>query len=65
MISETQSPEPLVRAVMEGPAMRRVLGEIAQALQGLQFGDVTVLIQNGGVVRIERNEKTRLFRARP
>jgi hypothetical protein len=42
--------------------LRQILSEIAQALQGLQYGDVTVLVRDGGVVRIERTEKTRLFR---
>lgn len=65
IVTETQAVRPQAREILEGPVMRRVLAEIALALQDLQFGDVTVLIRDGGVVRIERNEKTRLFRAKP
>lgn len=36
------------------------LGYIAEALKGLQFGQLTVLVQDGIVVQIERTEKRRL-----
>lgn len=65
IVTETQAATPPAREILQGPAMRRLLGEIALALKDLQFGDVTVLIRDGGVVRIERNEKTRLFRGKP
>lgn len=32
---------------------------IADALQGLQFGHVTIMVQDGSVVLIERTEKRR------
>ena len=34
--------------------------EIADALRGLQFGQVTVIVQDGLVVQVERLEKRRL-----
>jgi hypothetical protein len=34
---------------------------IRGALQGLQFGAITIVVQHGRVVQIERHEKIRLF----
>jgi hypothetical protein len=36
--------------------------EIQEALQGLQYGSVTVVVQDGLVVQVERLEKRRLVR---
>ncbi len=36
--------------------------EIREALQGLQFGTVTIIVQDGVVVQIDRTEKRRLRR---
>jgi len=33
---------------------------VRAALRQLQFGSVTIVVQNGRVVQIDRNEKTRL-----
>jgi hypothetical protein len=38
----------------------RVFTHIRHALENLQFGTVTIVVQNGRVVQIERHEKTRL-----
>lgn len=39
------------------------LRRIGDALQGLRFGSVLAIVQDGVVVQIERNEKTRLDKA--
>ena len=39
-----------------------VIERIAEAIDGLRFGSVEVVIQNGQVVQIERKEKFRLDR---
>jgi hypothetical protein len=47
------------------PALDRVrdaLERIASALKGLKFGTVTVVVQDGVVVQVERTEKVRLER---
>lgn len=36
------------------------LRRIGEALHGLRYGSVTVIVQDGVVVQIERTEKTRL-----
>lgn len=36
------------------------LEHIAAALQGLQFGVVLIIVQDGVIIQIERTEKTRL-----
>jgi hypothetical protein len=44
---------------------RWALQQIEEALRGLQFGQVTVVVQDGVVVQVERTEKRRLRRATP
>ncbi len=41
--------------------MQRLL----RALEGIQFGSVEVIVQDGRVIQIERNEKTRFARPLP
>ncbi len=38
------------------------VSQIRAALDGLRFGTVTIIVQDGVVVQIERTEKTRLPR---
>ena len=38
------------------------LTHIEDALRGLQFGQVTVIVQDGVVVQVERTEKHRIHR---
>ncbi len=39
----------------------RVFTHIRHALENLQFGTVTIVVQNGRVVQIERHEKLRMI----
>jgi hypothetical protein len=41
------------------------LERIQDALRGLRFGTVTVIVQDGAVVQVERTEKLRLLRRAP
>ena len=41
------------------------LDRIHAALRGLRFGTVTLVVQDGVVVRVERTEKIRLQRREP
>lgn len=36
------------------------LGQVQRALKGLRYGTVTIIVQDGVVVQIDRTEKTRL-----
>jgi hypothetical protein len=38
------------------------LGKVRDALHGLRYGEVTVVVQDGVVVQVERTEKVRLSR---
>jgi hypothetical protein len=38
------------------------LGKVRDALHGLRYGEVTVVVQDGVVVQVERTEKVRLAR---
>jgi hypothetical protein len=41
-----------------------VLDRISEAVRGLRFGSVEIIVQDGRVVQIERTEKFRLDEAR-
>jgi hypothetical protein len=41
-----------------------VLDRVEEALLGLKFGQVTVIVQNGVVVQVERTDRMRLPRSR-
>ena len=42
--------------------LQPALDQIEQALKGLRFGQVTIIVQDGVVVQIDRLERTRLHR---
>jgi hypothetical protein len=53
--------------VANGPADRheQELQQIRDALRGLRFGSINVVVQDGVVVQIDRTEKRRLLRGTP
>jgi hypothetical protein len=46
-------------------ADRGALRYVEEALRGLQFGAVTIVVQDGVVVQVERTERRRFQRPRP
>jgi len=40
----------------------RAISQVRDALAGLRYGEVTVVVQDGVVVQVERTEKVRLNR---
>ncbi|HEX4130692.1 MAG TPA: YezD family protein [Pirellulales bacterium] len=57
----TQDPEDLPKSAgTERSRHEEALEQIRHALHGLRFGLVTVIVQDGVVVQIDRTEKTRL-----
>jgi hypothetical protein len=48
----------------EQESAAHALERIRDALRGLRFGTVTVIVQDGFVVQVERTEKLRLVRRR-
>ena len=40
----------------------RALDKVRDALSGLRYGEVTVVVQDGLVVQVERTEKVRIAR---
>jgi hypothetical protein len=54
------TPEP-ARA---GRDNRAALRHVEEALRGLQFGAVTIVVQDGVVVQVERTERRRFQRPR-
>ena len=59
--------DPLVadasRADAREPNLRWTWQNVEDALRGLQFGSVTLLVQDGVVVQVERTERKRYQRA--
>jgi hypothetical protein len=45
--------------------IRSALQQVEHALRGLQFGTVTVIVQDGVPIQVERTEKRRLKRREP
>lgn len=48
--------------ISEGGADEAEIRQIRHALKGLQFGTVTVIVQDGVVVQIDRTERHRVRR---
>jgi hypothetical protein len=40
------------------------LNRVRQALRGLEYGEISIVVQDGVVVQIERTERTRLRRSK-
>jgi hypothetical protein len=47
-------------ATKESPGAGNVMRQVEEALRGLRFGHVTVIVQDGAVAQIERTERKRL-----
>lgn len=43
-----------------GPLTDSVLSALSEALRGVRYGTVTVIVQDGRVVQIDRTERKRL-----
>ena len=52
----------LTAAVAQAPDREQELQHIREALQGLRYGAVHIIVQDGVVIQIERTEKHRLRR---
>jgi hypothetical protein len=46
------------------PESESALKRVAEALRGLRFGEVTLVVQDGVVVQLERTERLRVKRDR-
>ena len=44
------------------PPLDRAWPHIRQALQGLKFGEVSIAVQDGVVVQVERTERKRIHK---
>jgi len=50
------------RRDQENPDQAVAVAKVRDALDGLRYGQVTVVVQDGVVVQVERTEKVRLTR---
>jgi len=58
----TPDPTPSASEPVDAADRSSELEQIREALQGLRFGSVNVIVQDGVVVQIDRTEKKRLKR---
>lgn len=40
------------------------LNQVRQALRGLAYGEISIVVQDGAVIQIERTERTRIRRTK-
>jgi hypothetical protein len=52
-------------AILDERNARWALVQIEEALRGLQFGQVTIVVQDGVVVQVERTDRKRFQRTAP
>ena len=56
-----ETPSALRRAPAE---IDDALNHVRQALRGLEYGEISIVVQDGVVIQIERTERTRLRRSK-
>jgi hypothetical protein len=61
-MSESTSTEAAKLSLRDPRQLDSVLAHIRQALAGLQFGEVSIVVQDGVVVQVERIERKRFRR---
>lgn len=63
MSDEIRSTEPAPRAEGDDTRADDAVQRIVEALRGLRYGQVSIIVQDGVVIQIERTERMRLRRA--
>lgn len=64
-MSNPQAPNATCEHRPDPPHLEQALEHVRDALSGLRYGSVVVVVQDGIVVQIERTEKRRLCRSGP
>jgi hypothetical protein len=59
-MSQNEFSEPVVPESAPDDSREREIAQIRDALRGLKFGAVNIVVQDGVVVQIDRTEKRRL-----
>jgi hypothetical protein len=60
MVKDPISKHPKGATPGDGSTLDDALEQIRDALRGLQFGSVNIIVQDGVVIQIDRTEKKRL-----
>ena len=63
MTNEIPQTEPVPPAVAEEARRDAAVQSVLDALRGLQYGPVSIIVQDGVVIQIERTERIRLRRS--
>ena len=63
MATEPDSLSEISNATRRSPAeIDEALAHIREALRGLEYGEISIIVQDGVVIQIERTERKRLRR---
>lgn len=62
MTEDIRPTESQPRAEEIDPRQSEALAEVRAALRGLRYGHISIIVQDGVVIQIERTERTRLRR---
>jgi hypothetical protein len=62
LMAEQPIAQPGVATALQGGPLEPALEYVRQALSGLQFGQIAIIVQDGVVVQVERTERKRFRR---
>lgn len=63
MSDEIKNVDPVPRSEGDDYRSDEAVQRVLEAIRGLRFGQVSIIIQDGVVIQIERTERTRLRRS--
>jgi hypothetical protein len=64
VVSDSISQQPNTPAAEHAVSADDAINQIRDALRGLRFGSVNIIVQDGVIIQIDRTEKRRLRNAR-
>ncbi len=64
MTSNPETPRPSPDSPVPRRDVEQTLAHVQDALRGLQYGEISIVVQDGVVIQIERLERKRLQRRR-
>jgi hypothetical protein len=59
-VEELRNPTSQIRTQQSVEPGEYALRQILNALQGIRFGSVNIIVQDGVIIQIDRTEKTRI-----
>lgn len=60
MVNNRKNPDKYIARTTDIAVSENDIHKIVESIQSIQFGSVSIIIQNGKIIQIEKNEKIRL-----